>query len=278
MKIVYLGNTDPLLKEMIECHSDVVLAVAEPVDDKRKDFFGSSYDTARFHDIEVVPPCQYLKNYSCYPCDTIFSVGFPLILKGDIFDFPRCGVINFHQSLLPKYRGRHPLNWVIINGEKETGITFHFMNERIDAGDIIYQERIHISEYDNIMSLYHKTISSGRAALGKLLNSIDSKTTQRVQQNEKEMSYYPPRRPEDGLINLSDNACNIYNLVRALTYPYPGAFLFHEGRKWIIWDVSIEYENEYNVFEQSQGIVSHKGNIYLVPRVGLLKVVKYAVE
>jgi methionyl-tRNA formyltransferase len=278
MKIIYLGNTDPLLKEFISCRSDVVLVVAEPVDDKRKSFFGSSYDIARSHNIEVVPPSQYLKNFSCYPCDIIFSVGFSLLLRGDIFDFPTYGVINFHQSLLPKYRGRHPLNWAIINGEKETGITFHFMDERIDAGDIIYQERIPIDEYNNIMDLYHKTISSGRAALGKLLNSIDNKTTQKIRQNEKEMSYYPPRRPEDGLINLSDSARNIYNLVRALTYPYPGAFLFHEGRKWIIWDVSIEDENKYSGLDKAPGIISNNGHILLVPQSGLLKIVKYTVE
>lgn len=278
MRIIYLGNTDPLLKELIKCRSDVVLVVAEPVDDERKSFFGSSYDIAKSHNIEVVPPSQYLKNFSCYPCDVIFSVGFSLILRGDIFNFPTFGVINFHQSLLPKYRGRHPLNWAIINGEKETGIIFHFMNERIDAGDIIYQERIPIDESDNIMDLYHKTISSGRAALGQLLNSIHNKTAQRIRQNEKEMSYYPPRRPEDGLINLSDNARNIYNLVRALTYPYPGAFLFHEGRRWIIWDVSIEDGNKYNEIGKSPGIVTHNGHIYLVPQAGLLKVVKYTVE
>jgi methionyl-tRNA formyltransferase len=278
MRTIYLGNTDPLFKELISCRADVVLVVADPVDDERKSFFGSSYDIARSHNIEVISPSQYLKNFSYYPCDTIFSVGFSFILKGNFFDFPSFGIINFHQSFLPKYRGRHPLNWAIINGERETGITFHFMNEKIDAGDIIYQERIPIKKDDNIMDLYNRTVFSGKAALGKLLDSIDTKTINRVQQNEKEMSYYPPRRPEDGLINLSDNARNIYNLVRALTYPYPGAFLFHEGRKWTIWEVEIVDKSQYDMINKSPGIVSYDGYIYLILQIGLLKVVKYAIE
>ena len=170
--------------------------------------------------------------------DILFSFYYRDMVGKEILDIPAAGCLNLHGSLLPLYRGRCPVNWVLINGEKETGVTLHYMTTRPDEGDIVGQKRVLITNNDTAMGLYHKLTDVTEELLSELLPVIREKKAPRTPQDNTRASYFGGRRPEDGLIDWRQDANTVRNLVRAVTRPYPGAFSFLNNRKCIFWDVS----------------------------------------
>ncbi len=166
--------------------------------------------------------------------DFIFSFYYRYMIPREILNIPRVAALNLHGSLLPKYRGRAPVNWVLVNGEKETGVTLHEMIEKPDAGDIVAQERIEISFEDDVGSLYVKMSEGAGQLMRETLPALKNGTLQRLPQSGPS-SYFGGRKPEDGLISWHKDALSIYNLTRAVTHPYPGAYTFIEGRKLFVW-------------------------------------------
>ncbi|HEX2965570.1 MAG TPA: formyltransferase family protein [Syntrophorhabdaceae bacterium] len=156
------------------------------------------------------------------------------MIPREILDIPRVTALNMHGSLLPKYRGRAPVNWVLVNGEKETGVTLHEMVEKPDAGDIIAQKRIEISFEDDIQTLYSKMSTGAGQLMNEILPLLENGTFQGTPQKGPS-SYCRGRKPEDGLILWENDAISIYNLTRAVTHPYPGAYTFLDGRKLFVW-------------------------------------------
>jgi len=171
--------------------------------------------------------------------DLIFSAYYRDIVKQEILDIPRCGAVNLHGSLLPKYRGRVPINWAIINGETETGVTLHYMTAKADAGDIIDQEKIAISDDDTAKSLFLKAVAAAKVMLKRTLPLLAQGKAPRKPQNEAEATTFGGRRPADGEIDWQKSACEVRNLVRAVTRPYPGAFSFLGDRKCFFWSVKV---------------------------------------
>ncbi|MBQ6352471.1 MAG: bifunctional UDP-4-amino-4-deoxy-L-arabinose formyltransferase/UDP-glucuronic acid oxidase ArnA, partial [Lentisphaeria bacterium] len=171
--------------------------------------------------------------------DLIFSAYYRDIVKQEILDIPRCGALNLHGSLLPKYRGRVPINWAIINGETETGVTLHYMTSRPDAGDIIDQEKVAISDDDTAKSLFLKAVDAAKVMLKRALPLLAAGKAPRKAQNEAEATTFGGRRPADGEIDWSKSATEVRNLVRAVTRPYPGAFSFLGDRKCFFWSVKV---------------------------------------
>lgn len=167
--------------------------------------------------------------------DYIFSFYYRELLKEPLLELPKRGAINLHGSLLPKYRGRVPINWAIINGETETGVTLHYMTERADAGDIIDQERVAILPDDNARMVFDKAVAAARVMLARTLPKIADGTAGRTPQNEAEATTFGGRKPADGEIDWNKSATEINNLVRAVSRPYPGAFSFIGDRKFLIW-------------------------------------------
>ncbi len=143
--------------------------------------------------------------------------------------------INIHDALLPRYRGRTPNTWVIINDEIETGITVHEMIEEVDAGDILYQEKLAISNTDTGGSLIKRMSPRYPIILNKVLSDIAQGRLKRQKQDWNKHSYCGKRVPSDGLIDFGWSARKVYNWVRAQTRPYPGAFFFHKGLKYQLW-------------------------------------------
>jgi len=178
--------------------------------------------------------------------DLIFSFYYRNILCKDILDIPKQGALNLHGSLLPKYRGRVPLNWAIINGETQTGVTLHYMTTKPDAGDIVGQKKIIITSSDTAKDLHLKARDATEKLMRELLPDIKNNNITRISQNEYEAEYFGGRKPEDGEIDWKQSALTIYNLVRAVTIPYPGAFSFLGDRKCIFWRVSIEDDMDNN--------------------------------
>ncbi len=172
---------------------------------------------------------------SFYP-DVIFSFYYRNLLGADLLKIPPSGAYNLHGSLLPAYRGRCPVNWVLINGEQRTGVTLHHMIEKADAGDIVGQKEIPIAPDDTALTLFGKLCAGAGELLDEVLPLIKNGTAPRIPQDPALASYFGGRKPEDGLIDWSWPAERIYNLIRAVTEPYPGAFTrLPEGRLMIWW-------------------------------------------
>ena len=168
--------------------------------------------------------------------DILFSFYYRKLLKQQILEIPPAGCLNLHGSLLPKYRGRAPVNWVLVNGETRTGVTLHYMTPRPDDGDIVCQESVAISPDDTAFSLHQKMAQATRVMLEKHLPAVLAGTAARIPQDHAEATYFGARRPQDGQIDWSRPATAIADLVRAVTRPYPGAFTYWGSSKITIWE------------------------------------------
>ncbi len=168
--------------------------------------------------------------------DLIFSFYYRNMVKENILAIPEKGCLNLHGSLLPKYRGRCPVNWVLVNGEKETGVTLHYMTPRPDDGDIVSQKSVPIHYDDTALTLFGKIEKAAELLLDEALPLIKSGKAKRTPQDHSKATYFGGRKPEDGLIDWKKDAEAIRNLIRAVTHPYPGAFTFIGDRKLIIWE------------------------------------------
>lgn len=166
--------------------------------------------------------------------DLIIVFNYSKILKKELFEIPKLGTINIHPSLLPKYRGAHVVNWVLINGEKETGVTVHYVDENIDSGDIICQKKIKLTIKDTCATLAKKIEKTAVKALNEVLKSLKTGNAKRKKQDSKKATYYKKRYPKDGKINWTKPAVEIYNLIRALVEPWPGAFYYNKKGKRIV--------------------------------------------
>ncbi len=173
--------------------------------------------------------------------DMIFSFYYRLMIPESILRIPKRGAFNLHGSLLPAYRGRCPVNWVLINGETQTGVTLHYMVRRADAGDIVGQKIVPIMPDDTALILYGKLCDAASLLLDELLPLLKNGQAPRIPQLLSHGSYYGGRRPEDGRIEWSWTAVRIFNLIRAVTDPYPGAFckMPTGSRLWIWWGMPV---------------------------------------
>lgn len=226
MRILFLGNNDlavACLKRIRLLKEDIVgIVVNHGV--PPGDFF---LKAATVYCPRKVNDPLFLNQIRDLKLDLIVSVSYRQILKREILGIPRAGAVNLHPSYLPKYRGKNPLNWVLINGEKETGMTVHYINEGIDTGGILARKKIKIFQSDTADSLQKKFVRAAPALIARAIGLIRNGKARAMPQDEKKVSYYPPRTPEDGRINWNQSAEDIYNLIRALVPPsYPGAFTY----------------------------------------------------
>ena len=167
--------------------------------------------------------------------DLIVVIGWTRLLGPELLKIPRLGAVGFHASLLPRYRGRAPVNWALINGERETGNTMFFLDEGVDTGDVIDQRRIPITDDDDCATLYEKVAASGTAMLLEHLPALKDGRAPRISQDHSLATVMPKRRPEDGRIDWTKGRRRLFDWVRALTHPYPGAFSELDGRRLFVW-------------------------------------------
>jgi methionyl-tRNA formyltransferase len=233
---IFIGNESPFL-EVLNNISRLSAIVCEPMRGTSKKVFGSGYQFAKEKKIEIISPSVFLKKPR--PVDIIVVSGFSKLIPRKVIKSTRVATVNIHQSLLPTYRGRHPLNWSIINGENYAGVTLHHLSENFDEGNIILQKKIKISETDTIMDLYWRTVEKGRELLGTFYENAKKGDIKGIRQNPGLASYFPPRKPREGKINWREPAINIHNLIRALTYPYPGAYFYYKRKKWVIEEAQV---------------------------------------
>lgn len=219
-----------------------------------------------------------LKNIISYEPDYIISFGYRRMISNNIMEQARIAVLGTHFAPLPRYRGFAPLNWVLINGEKKTAVNLFYITNEVDAGDIIEQREILIEEFDDINSLYDKCLHTFKDILEKQIPNMENNMLQGIPQNHKNATYTCSRNPDDGLINWNDTSKNIYNLVRALTYPYPGAFTFLDGKKLFIWKCSIFNIPHYEGKIPGKVIQIRNGSVVVLTEDGALKIEKVQFE
>ncbi len=157
--------------------------------------------------------------------DLILSVYYRNMVGARVLEIPRLGAFNMHGSLLPKYRGRAPINWAVLHGEPRIGMTLHKMVKRADAGDIVDQEGVDIGPRDTAEQAFRKVLPCARAILERQIDALLAGIARATPQDESQATYFGGRKPEDGRIHWSNTSARIFNLIRAVTDPYPGAFV-----------------------------------------------------
>lgn len=207
-------------------------------------WFRSVAQLAAQHHIPVFAPDDvnhplWVEKIKAMQPDMLFSFYYRKIIKEPLLKIPQQGCFNLHGSLLPKYRGRAPINWVLINGETETGVTLHYMTSKPDEGDIVAQSKIAISDDDTAQTLNDKLVALAGEMLDRCLPLLKNGSAPRIAQDHSQATYFGRRQPKDGKINWDKSACEIRNLIRAVTQPYPGAFSFAGNRKLLIWKATV---------------------------------------
>ncbi len=228
------------LDELIVESRNVIGVVTHEVDPGENTWFPSVEAVAERHHIPVKTPKSpkedaFIAWVRSLRPDVIFSFYYRNIIPKTILDLPQFGAYNLHGSLLPRYRGRCPMNWVLINGERETGITLHVMTPQADAGDIVDQDRFSIGPEDTAKDLFEKAARSAPVLLRRVLPLILSGNAPRRPQDHSKATVFGGRRPEDGRIDWTWPAERISNLVRAVAPPYPGALSEAAGRTFYVW-------------------------------------------
>ncbi|MCX8110398.1 MAG: formyltransferase [Syntrophorhabdaceae bacterium] len=281
MKAVVFGYHEigyVCLQELIDYGVEVKALFTHRDDPKEEVWFRRPVEIAEKNAIPVYTP-ENLKDpkwpemiKSMAP-DVIFSFYYRNMIPMDIIEIPRIGAFNLHGSLLPKYRGRAPVNWVIIAGEKKTGVTLHYMVEKPDAGDIVAQKEVDIAFDDTAKTLFLKMAYAARALMRQTLPKLDKGVFERIPQ-KGESSYFGGRRPEDGIISWDKDNVSIYNLIRAVTHPYPGAFTYLDGKKLYIW-WAIPVEGECHL---RPGTVVSKDPCVVSTGKGMLRLIRVQLE
>ncbi len=182
---------------------------------------------------------EYAEEIRKFSPDLILVIGWYYMIPASIREIPEFGCAGMHASLLPKYRGGAPLVWAMINGEKKSGLTFFYLEEGVDNGDIIAQKEFPIEDSDYISDLIGKTTDAALEIIDESIPLLANGKAPRIRQDEAEATYVPQRKPEDGKIDWSWDSEKIRNFIRAQSKPYPGAFTEINDKKVIIWNADI---------------------------------------
>lgn len=167
--------------------------------------------------------------------DLILSVYYRAMIGERILALAPLGAFNLHGSLLPKYRGRAPINWAVLHGEPRIGMTLHRMVKRADAGAIVDQAGVDLDPRDTAEQAFRKVLPCARLVLGRQLDALLAGTARETPQDEASATYFGGRTPEDGRIDWRRPTRDIFNLIRAVTDPYPGAFTELGGSRLLVW-------------------------------------------
>ena len=215
---------------------DVKLVVTHRDDPSENVWFGSVARLARLHGIPVSTPddansADCVSDVQRIRPDFLFSFYYRSMLKPALLRSAQRGAFNMHGSLLPKYRGRVPVNWAIIHGEHETGATLHEMTEKPDAGRLVDQQAVPILPNDLAVDVFRKVTFAAELVLNRSLPRLINGTAPLVPQVLSDGSYFGGRKPADGRIDVRAGARVIHDLVRAVAPPYPGAFIHAGGHE-----------------------------------------------
>ena len=243
-RVIFMGTPDfavPCLARLVEI-SDVVAVVTQPDRPKGRGqkllpppvkAFAQEHGIAVYQPVRVKAP-DFVDVLRGLTPDLIVVVAFGQILSKEILSLPPLGCINVHASLLPRYRGAAPMQWAIVRGEKETGVTTMFMDEGLDTGDMLMREKLPITQTMTAAELHDAMMKLGADVLERTLFSLSEGTLKRTPQDETLSTYAPLLDKEVGRIDWKKSAQEIHDLVRGLN-SWPGAYTMLTGQKFKIW-------------------------------------------
>lgn len=250
MKIAFFGTSEfavPSLDRLAASRHLVAAVVTQPDRKKGRHLRVAASPVKREamkHKITLYQPdnasgkdsVDFLKQLDA---DIFVVAAFGQILKKDVLEIPKRFCVNIHASILPKYRGAAPVNWAIINGDRETGVTIIRMNEKMDEGDIILQRKTVIEDNDTSRTLEAKLTRLGAGLIAEALDAIEDDRAEFIRQDNKEATYAYKLHKRDGLIDWSENAEGLRNRVRGLI-PWPGAYTHWNGALIKIWSADFD--------------------------------------
>lgn len=243
----------------------VKLVVTHQDDEDENIWFESVASLAKMHGIPIMYPqspntdelCSQLRQLQP---DFVFSFYYRSILREAILNTASRGCYNMHGSLLPKYRGRVPINWAVLHGETQTGATLHEMVLKPDAGAIVGQMAVPILPNDSAAEVFSKVLVAAEIVMDQALPAIVDGTVQRREMNLAQGSYFSGRKPQDGAIDWRrTGAQQIHNLVRAVAHPYPGAFTDTSKGKLVVWRTMLEKDSQTS---QDSSVSSAKAHLW----------------
>ncbi len=250
MRVVFMGTPDfsvPTLQKIIDAGHEVVAVVTQPDKPKGRGKamqFSPVKEVAVKHDILVLQPKRIKQNEEFYQevkalnADVFVTVAFGQMLPQEILDLPRYGCVNVHASLLPKYRGAAPIQWVILDGETESGVTTMMTDIGIDTGDMLLKEVIQLDEKETGGSLHDKLSVIGGDLLIETLKQLEAGTITRIPQGETPTRYAKMLTKDIGKIDFTKSAVEIERLIRGLN-PWPSAYTSLHGKTLKIWDANV---------------------------------------
>ena len=288
MKIVFMGTPDfsvGALDALVAAGHEVTAVVTQP--DKAKGRSGQMQfppvkECAIRHNIPVFQPVRVktpeaVEQLRQYEADVFVVAAFGQILSKEILTMPRLGCVNIHASLLPKYRGASPINWCIINGEEETGVTIMQMDEGVDTGDILATVKVKIADDETAESLFEKLSKAGAELIVDTLPKLERGEITPVKQNDTESSHTKMMRKSLGEIDWSKSAVEIERLVRGLN-SWPSAYTYINGKSVKLWRCAVA-DKDFNGRDRAGEIMSvTKDTVEIACGTGILRICELQLE
>lgn len=260
---------------------DVRLVVTHRDNPNENIWFESVAALAELHGIPVITPDnpnspEVVEQIRAIQPDFFFSFYYREMLKAPLLAIPKLGALNMHGSLLPKYRGRVPVNWAIIRGESEAGSTLHYMTEKPDNGDIVAQQAVPILPNDTALHVFQKVTVAAEMALNAVLPDLLAGRAVAVKQDLTQGAYFGGRNAADGVIDWSLTAQAIHNLVRAVAPPYPGAMTQLMGKPMRILQTLVTKCSAEGL--EKPAFYVKEGRAYAICGQGVLRIVRFELD
>lgn len=276
IKVIYMGTPEFSVKPLEEINKlcDVLLVVTQPdklVGRKQEIKYSPVKEYALKNNIEVFQPAKIKDDYQRIidlKPELIITCAYGQIIPKAILDLPKYKCINIHASLLPKYRGGAPIHHAIINGDKETGVTIMYMDEKMDSGNILYQKTIPIEEIDNVGTMFEKLSVLGSEMIKEFLPRFISGDFKSIKQDESLVTYAYNISKEDELISFNNTTINIFNKIRGLN-PFPVGYTLLEGKRVKLYSSRIGTLNKgyigeiINIYPDGLGVKTCDGEIII---------------
>jgi len=285
MRIVFMGTPDfaaEALEAIIAAGYEVAAVVTQPDRQKGRGkaiAMSPVKECALRHGIDVLQPMRLrqpeaIEELNAYPADLFIVAAFGQILPKEVLDMPRLGCINIHASLLPAYRGAAPIQWAILDGLKETGVTIMKMDVGLDTGDILMSEKITIADDDTGESLFNRLSRLGAEAIVKAIPLIEQGKLKPVKQDDSKSSYAKMLTKEMGEIDWNKDAVILERYVRGLN-SWPGAYTYKDGKQLKIWKADV-VEGHYK--DPGTIIEADKKGLVVACKYGALRITELQLE
>ncbi len=280
LKIIFMGSAAfavPCLGELIQSRHKIIEVVTQPDKPAGRGQHIKACPVAEYareHDLTLFQPksvkkAESIEHFKKLGCDLVVIVAYGKLLPSELLELPSMGCINVHASLLPKYRGAAPINWAIANGEKETGVTTMFVSEEMDAGDILLFATTPIDDAETASELHDRLSAMGADLLIRTIEGLIDGTVTASPQDHSKATHAPLMKKEDGHIDWSKSADEIYNRIRAFN-SWPGSYTLKDGKKVRIHEAApVDLDHGLppgTVLESNEhiSVACGKGTLYLI--------------